>query len=176
MQPKQAKAGQNMKEEKIIVRPVTPADVGFMVQLINDPDVTRYLPVMITDPEMMKSWILSLRTSDHEFIVELEGTSIGECSLTCINEYAEIGFMLLPKYWRHGYGSQVVQRLLEKAGKLGIATITAITDTDNEAAIKLLKKAGFLMERTGWMLKIPEEHMEETVPAGQHIAEFSIMI
>ena len=161
-----------MKEERISLRPIVAADGDFMVKLVNDPEIVRYIPGLITNGDMMQSWTKSLGASDHEFIVELDGISIGECSLTCFEGDAEIGFMILPEYWGHGYGTQVVQQLLRKAKELGISEITATTDVRNTATVKLLKRADFAMEKTGWMLRIPEEGSEESDLSGQHIIEF----
>ena len=144
-----------MKDISIKLRPITAEDTDFMVRLVSEPALTRYLPGMITNHSMMESWIRSLRDSDHEYIVQHDGTEIGECSLTVADDQtAEIGFMLLPQFWRRGFGTEVVQQLLEKADQLQVTEVTATTDVKNTAAVQLLTKMGFQKQNIGWMASL----------------------
>lgn len=155
------------------LREITADDADFMMQLISDPKVTRFIPGMIQDREMLISWIQSLRTADHEYIVEIEGTDelIGECSLTEQGETGEIGFMLLPKYWHQGYGTEVVNSLIDKAQAMKIKELSATTDERNRAAIRLLQSCGFKEEKSGWMVMLSESEGDET-GSGQNIIQF----
>ena len=93
----------------ITLRPITPADLDFMMRLVTDREVTRYISGMITDRETMEMWLRE--DSKGEYIVEANGLPVGECSL--YNE--EIGFMILPEFWQKGIGTEVVRQLEEKA-------------------------------------------------------------
>ena len=84
-----------MMEEKmsnIILRPLEMIDSDFMLELVNDPEVTKYLPGLIHNRQMMLSWIKSLDDSSHEYIIQLEksGTDIGECSINRVGAVLEI--------------------------------------------------------------------------------------
>ena len=161
-----------MEDFSITLRPLTSADTDFMVRLVSDPAVTEYLPDMITSHGMMESWIHSLRDSDHEYIVQHDGTEIGECSLTVADDHtAEIGFMLLPQFWRRGFGTEVVQQLLEKADQLQVTEVTATTDANNSAAVELLTKMGFQKQNIGWMASLSEDG--EVMSQPQTIVSFS---
>ena len=142
----------------VALREITADDAEFMMRLVGDPKVTKYIPGMIQDREMVISWIRSLSTQDHEYIVMIEetGEEIGECSLTEQGNGAEIGFMLFPQFWQRGYGTEMVNRLVEKARGMGIGELTAATDSVNKAAIRLLEKCGFKKQKGGWMVMIPE--------------------
>ena len=155
------------------LREITTDDADFMMQLVSDPKVTRFIPGMIQDREMLFSWIQSLRTADHEYIVEIEGTDelIGESSLTEQGETDEIGFMLLPKYWHQGYGTETVNSLIETARTMSIKELTATTDERNIAAIRLLQSCGFKKEKSGWMMMLPESEGDEA-GNGQNIIQF----
>ena len=144
-----------------------------MLRLVGDPKVTRFLPGLIRDREMLFSWIQSLRPTDHEYIITIEetGEEIGECSLTKQGDSAEIGFMLLPKYWLQGYGKETVTSLIEIARDMKLKKLTATTDARNKAAIRLLEKCGFKKQKHGWMVKIPEEE-EAKLDGGQSIIQF----
>lgn len=155
------------------LREITEDDADFMMQLVGDPKVTRFLPGMIQDREMLISWIQSLRLTDHEYIITIEetGEEIGECSLTKQGDSAEIGFMLLPKYWLQGYGTEVVTSLIEIARDMRLKELTATTDARNKAAIRLLEKTGFKKQKNGWMVMIPENEGAE-IDGGQNIIHF----
>lgn len=57
---------------------------------------------------------------------------------------AEIEYMLLPKYWRNGYGTEIVNMLLNRLIQLDtMQQVTAITDPTNVASQKILLNQGF---------------------------------
>ncbi|RPJ96345.1 N-acetyltransferase [Rummeliibacillus sp. TYF005] len=56
---------------------------------------------------------------------------------------AEIGYMLLPKYWGKGFGSEIANALVEKAKEDGLKKLTAIIDPNNVASRKILISLGF---------------------------------
>lgn len=147
-------------------------DADFMMRLVSDRKVTRFLPGLIQDREMLISWIQSLRPTDHEYIITIEetGEEIGECSLMKQEDSAEIGFMLLPKYWLQGYGTEVVTSLIEIARDMRLKELTATTDARNIAAIRLLEKCGFKKQKHGWMVMISEDE-ESKSDGGQYIIQ-----
>ena len=59
---------------------------------------------------------------------------------------AEIGYMILPKYWGRGYGTGVANQLIEIASLLGLEKIQAIIDPENVASRKILSNQGFISE------------------------------
>jgi len=157
----------------IILRTLKISDSEFMLDLVNNPEVTKYLPCLIQNKQVMLSWIKSLDDSSHEYIIQLEksGTDIGECSLNRVGEGFEIGLMLLPHYWNHGYGTETVRSLLEIAGSLKMKKITAATDKNNAAMIRILDNFGFTLQNEGWMWKISEDE-QDLLGDGQNIVVY----
>ena len=82
------------------------------------------------------------------------GERIGECSMTISKDgrSAEIGYMLLPEYWNHGYGTATANMLVEMAVSSGIEQVTAATSPDNTASVRILQKSGFVQGQSGWLL------------------------
>lgn len=156
----------------VSLREINTEDADFMMRLVSDRKVTRFLPGLIQDREMLISWIQSLRPTDHEYIITIEetGEEIGECSLMKQEDSAEIGFMLLPKYWLQGYGTEVVTSLIEIARDMRLKELTATTDARNIAAIRLLEKCGFKKQKHGWMVMISEDE-ESKSDGGQYIIQ-----
>ena len=99
----------------ITLWPISIEDTGFMLDLVHDPETTKYVPGLILKEDEMRAWIEGIQPEDHEFIVLADGVPIGECSLTVYGCSAEVGFMLLPQYWRHGYGTDMLRQLLNLA-------------------------------------------------------------
>lgn len=142
---------------EIKLRPLSVNDTDFMVALASNHDVGKYLPTMITDRQMMQDWIRGLEPPEHEYIVLLDDTKIGECSLAVSTDHsAEIGFILFPEYWGRGCGTAVVRELLEKARQMSIGELTAKTDVNNAAAIQLLTKFDFQKQYIGWILALAD--------------------
>ena len=145
---------------KVILRKLAISDVDDLLTINLNPDVTKYIPFMIRDRNDLLAWINSLSPADHEFMIlrhhpEGKGSEIiGECSL---DESGEIGLMILPKYWRQGYGTDTVKQLMKIAHDLGLETVTAQTDPENKACVGLLRSMGFTAKGMGWF--IPEEAM-----------------
>ena len=161
------------KKSNIYLRPLKTDDTDFMLELVNNPDVTKYLPGLIHNRQMMMIWINSLDDSSHEYILQLvkSGTDIGECSITRCGEDWEIGLMFLPQYWNQGYGTETVSLLLEIAKSMKIKRITAVTDKNNAAMIRILERSGFVSKKEGWMWKISEDGMN-SLNDGQCIAVY----
>ena len=161
----------------IILRPLEMIDSDFMLELVNDPEVTKYLPGLIHNRQMMLSWIKSLDDSSHEYIIQLEksGTDIGECSNKCsinrVGEVLEKGLMLLPQYWNHGYGTETVRSLLDIAKSSKMKNITAVTDNRNSVMIRILENLGFILKNEGWMWKISEDE-QDLLKDGQNIVVY----
>ena len=157
----------------VSLREINTEDADFMMRLVSDRKVTRFLPGLIQDREILISWIQSLRPTDHEYIITIEetGEEIGECSLMKQEDSAEIGFMLLPKYWLQGYGTEVVTSLIEIARDMRLKELTATTDARNKAAIRLLEKCASKKQKRGWMVTIPEDE-ESKSGGGQSIIQF----
>lgn len=73
---------------------------------------------------------------------------IGICSLTpdynTIDQGWEITYMLLPKFWHKGYGTDLVAKLIDISKDItDIHVLFAITGDNNMASMKVLKKNNF---------------------------------
>ena len=68
--------------------------------------------------------------------------------------------MILPEYWRKGYGTETVKQLMKIAHDLGLEAVTAQTDPENKACVGLLRSMGFTAKGMGWF--IPEEAIHST--------------
>lgn len=82
-------------------------------------------------------WIYAIdRKTDNEFIgtVAFVKDEDGE---------DEIGYRLLEKYWRNGYGSEILVGMVVHAKKIDFKKLVACVSPDNIASEKIIKSAGF---------------------------------
>ena len=154
---------------RITLRKLTASDVDVLLAINLNPDVTKYIPFMIQDRNVLLSWINGLGTTDHEFMIltssdpssngpVAEEQIIGECSL---DGNGEIGLMILPEYWRQGYGTDTVKQLMQIAHDLGMKAVTAQTDPENKACVGLLRSLGFTTKGMGWFIPEGAIHSRE---------------
>ena len=75
------------------------------------------------------------------------------------NQYeAELGYMLLPKFWGSGYGTEIAEFLLRKAeSDPDLTRIYALVDPANSASRKILLRLGFKSEKSGHLDGLPTE-------------------
>jgi RimJ/RimL family protein N-acetyltransferase len=85
-----------------------------------------------------------------ECVVTLQRTGklIGACELVAGNRNsADIGYMLDPRHWGYGYGTELVNAVCALAfDSLGTRKLTAFVSVDNERSRRVLEKTGFLWE------------------------------
>ncbi len=72
-------------------------------------------------------------------------------------EEAEIGYMILPKYWGKGYGSTIAKQLIESAKQTNLNILKAIIDPKNIPSRKILIKQGFSSEKVCEIDGLPGE-------------------
>ncbi len=93
----------SFQPDNMALREINEQDIDTLMELTGNPDVIKYLPGMIQDRKYAEKWIEGLTSDDHEYMILHGDTIIGECSLTVRNNSGEIGLMLFPEHWRHGY-------------------------------------------------------------------------
>ncbi len=97
-----------------------------------------------------KSDPLSTVTERARFIVEKkDGTKIGGIDHYLVQPYGvmEIGYSLIPSERNRGYGTEMVQIMVDYLFlSRDIARIQATADVRNKASQRILEKAGFKME------------------------------
>jgi [ribosomal protein S5]-alanine N-acetyltransferase len=154
---------------RLTLRPMSTADAGFMLTLLNEPSFVRNIGDRgvrtIGDAESyitvgpMASYA---RFGFGLYLVELtqSGASIGICGLVKRETLADVdlGFAFLPPFWSQGYGLESASAVRDHArDAVGLRRLVAITDPANTGSIRLLAKLGFGFER---MVRLGDEHKE----------------
>jgi len=87
--------------------------------------------------------------SDHSYI------GLGKLEFKQTEE-AELGYSILPAYWRKGYGSEISAWLVEKALTIpSLHQLMAIIDPENIASEKILRQQKFTLTETKNMNGLP---------------------
>jgi RimJ/RimL family protein N-acetyltransferase len=77
------------------------------------------------------------------WVVLLDGTVIGRVEATLHDGIAEVGYVLGPRWWGRGLGSEAVRWLLSALHERAVPEVWASVDPANEASIRLLLRLGF---------------------------------
>jgi [ribosomal protein S5]-alanine N-acetyltransferase len=73
--------------------------------------------------------------------------TLGLNNLVMSHKRAEIGYEIHPDYWRNGYTSEAVERVVSYAlEELGLNRVGALIYMENDASNNLIKKLGFQHE------------------------------
>ncbi|MBS0395962.1 MAG: GNAT family N-acetyltransferase, partial [Proteobacteria bacterium] len=90
------------------------------------------------------------RRRSYELAVALRrgGRLIGACDLALTGgRCADVGYMVAPAHWGHGYGTEIARALAAIAfEQLGLERLEAVVAIENERSRRVLASAGFQWE------------------------------
>ncbi len=147
-----------LETARLSLRSLLISDASAILDLYGDERVMRYHPEPVFTSETrahrfiqfcqrafldhrLIRWGVALKACDH-----IIGT-VGMHNIDVLNDHVEIGFDIVPGYWRCGYGAEAVRAVLGFAfDVMAINRIEAHTMLDNGASIQLLQKLGFQFE------------------------------
>lgn len=155
-----------VETNRLVLRQVTDADAGFILDLLNQPSFLRFIGDKgVRNTDDAKRYIQTGPLASYErfgfglYLVELKETSvpIGMCGLLKRDTLPEVdvGFAFLPDYWSQGYAFESTSAVMTYGREvLGLRRILAITSLDNNASIRLLEKVGLKFEG---LITLPEQ-------------------
>jgi RimJ/RimL family protein N-acetyltransferase len=149
-----------LSTQRLTLKPFSHEDAAFVQALVNSPGWLQFIgdrnvhneeqAIAYLDNNLMKSY------SEHGFgfwKVELTASSnaVGMCGITkrAHLPYPDLGYAFLPSYFGKGYALEIARAtLMYSTEVLKIPKLLAITNQDNDASIKLLKKLDFILDGT----------------------------
>lgn len=138
--------------EDVTLRVPGSADVPFLQELINDPEVwpslTQYAP---TTESQEQEFVESMgENGDVHLLICAEDEPVGIIGLNNVNEtwgIAELGYMLTPDAWGQGYATDAARRLVGYAfDQRRLHKVKANAFEPNAASQRVLEKVGFTQE------------------------------
>ncbi len=144
---------------RLLLRPLGGDDAPGMFEIYSDPETMRYWSSSPVDNREQAAQMIA-----QDLQLQLGGTAafwaivlprtgrvIGKFTLFHLNPdhgRAEIGYVLNRRFWRKGYGAEVLAAMLETCfDQFDLHRLEADIDPDNAASLALLAKFGF--EREG---------------------------
>lgn len=158
-----------IETERLILRPLTEGDAGFIFELVNDPSFIQNIGDRnVRTLEDAKRYITNGPVASYArngfglYLVELKDTGqpIGMCGLirrNMLND-VDIGYAYLPRYWSKGYAIEAALAMKQYAREvIGLKRMVAVVDPQNTGSIRLLEKLGMTFDR---MVKLAEDDIE----------------
>jgi ribosomal-protein-alanine N-acetyltransferase len=147
-----------LRTERLVLRPMAPSDVDFVLRHFGDPLVHRYLvdsapTSTLEDAESIVNfytvepsplrmrWVITTA-------VDLE--PIGTCGYhlrSLFHHRAEVGYDLAPAWWGRGVMSEALAAMLRHGfDSMGLHRISACIHPENAPSLRLAERLGFVRE------------------------------
>ncbi|MFY7666893.1 GNAT family N-acetyltransferase [Flavobacterium sp.] len=152
------------ESERLILRELVPADVDGMFELDSDPEVHKFLGNKpLTSKEQSANVITFVRQQYQEhgigrwaIVYRETNIFIGWAGLKFVIElnnnhqnYYDIGYRLIRKYWSKGIATEAAFLTLDYAfNTMKLQQVYAAADANNMASIKVLEKIGMQFVET----------------------------
>ena len=140
---------------RLTLRPLTPEDAPFILELVNDPDWIRYIGAFgVRDLDRARQYIIDGPMASYErhgfgllcVTVRADATPVGICGLIQRESLAapDLGFAFLPAFRGVGYAAEAAAAMVRLAGEISRARqLFAVVQPDNARSLQLLDRLGF---------------------------------
>ncbi|MBY6185048.1 GNAT family N-acetyltransferase [Marinobacter hydrocarbonoclasticus] len=142
--------------ERLVIRPLCPADLPWFAALEADPEVMRYTDRPPQTPEQSAFALLELagrRELDGSLclwaVMSAEGDGLGTAAVYRNDDGQwEMGYKLHRHCWGRGFASELASALVTYLEhQLSGETLHAYAFADNGASCRILEKCGFTLNR-----------------------------
>jgi RimJ/RimL family protein N-acetyltransferase len=149
-----------IRTARLLLRPLTAADIDALLAYRSRPDVCRYVPFEPMDRQLIgerlaTQWATTALTDEGQALtlgveVARTGVLVGDVLLfwhSREHRGGEIGYVLNPDFAGHGYATEAAHALLRLGfDELGLHRIVARIDERNEASAKVARRLGMRQE------------------------------
>jgi len=138
--------------ERLRVRKLVMGDLISFDKMQGNINVMRFVKPVILNYEENKADLIRLidlyTKPDNDFFIyaierKYDAAFIGSVALLKNGSDDEIGYRFLEKYWRMGYGGEVVKGLIDYCKQNNFKKLIAYVSIENCASEKIIKKVGF---------------------------------
>ncbi|MEM7030716.1 MAG: GNAT family N-acetyltransferase [Chloroflexota bacterium] len=133
-----------------ILRPLQSDDLACIVALYTNAAVRQFLGGVVTRSEIEARFITMMQEKPDALFWVIKHQAEQECmGLVSLTKHhngvdTEVSYQILPKYWRQGYASEVVQAVVNYGfDTLKLPRIVAETQAANVASRRLLARLNF---------------------------------
>lgn len=152
---------ENQKSERLLFRKITPKDFDSWLPFYENPESTRYWNGLPKNPEEACNKQFDKTFERYEkglggmnaLIHKETNLLIGICGLLVQTvdgiEELEIGYSILPQYWRKGYAIETARKCKEYAFNHKFTTsLISIIHVDNIPSKRVASKNGMVLDKT----------------------------
>ena len=148
-----------LNTERFMLGQVEDSDLPFLFEGLSDPTAMPYNGVYFNSLDDTKAQLVWYAKNWNEgtgihwkISSRVEGDFIGVISVynyKAEHEKAELGYWILPRFWRQGVATEVITPVIRYwQREKGLHRLEAFIEEGNEASIRLLQKSGFQLEGT----------------------------
>jgi RimJ/RimL family protein N-acetyltransferase len=157
-----------LETRRLVIRTYEERDAKPWLALVNDPNVTRFLPPRPSPVTLENFWealqrrhVMEQERGHAMWAVELKqtGAFIGQCGLypaELKGPEVELAYHLTTASWGNGYATEAAIAVLGRAfGPVGLERVIAIVMPENVGSCRVIEKAGMRFEGSGTYYEIP---------------------
>ena len=139
---------------ELTIRPVRAEDAEALNELRRRDAVAQFIPSFSSEREgATRKYIESFGPNDHVFVAELDGRVVAQAGLHVregkLRHSAWVGLAVHDAFCGRGIGRALMEKLLDLADRwLGLLRVDLTVVSNNERAIGLYEKLGFVLEGT----------------------------
>ncbi|MTI38082.1 GNAT family N-acetyltransferase [Fulvivirga lutimaris] len=144
-----------IKTDRLLLRPIVKSDIDNIYNGLSNPEVIKYYGVSFDSLEATKEQMEWFEKSSQCWwaICSLDNKQFygaaGVNDISLPHKKAEIGFWLLPDYWREGIISEAIPLVINFGfNQLELHRIEGFVETENQGSKHTLEKVGFRYEGT----------------------------
>ncbi len=146
-----------MQTERLVIRGTREEDGPLCLDIWLDEEMGRYMsdPPRDRADEDTLNFAKGIEEDDGWYpmvVLHKEtGEFVGTCSVVPEEDGKrwDLGYALHKRYWKQGYGTEMLRQLIEKGISEGVQSFTAYVAQENAASNALLRKLGFRILREG---------------------------
>lgn len=147
-----------LESGRLILREITEADVQELYALRSNEEAMKYLDIpKLADLQAALLHIRKLAAWREEKVSVSWGIALKEDpkligtilfkNILAAHHRAEVGYMLMPQYWRRGIAREALHAVLNHGfNTMQFHSIEAVVNPDNQASIRLLEQQHFIRE------------------------------
>lgn len=145
----------NLETDRLVLREILPCDTDAVYAIFSNGDVTKYYGLTTFGKVDQAEKLIEAFSSNFQtkkgirWGIELKGVpgligTIGFNLWSPVHKRAEVGYDIHPDFWRKGYASEAVAKIVEYGfQEMELTRIGATVFVENEGSSQLLMKQGF---------------------------------
>lgn len=149
-----------LETDRLILRRLTPDDLGELVSIQADPDLIRFLGSF--DDAGMASWLADVNASWAQrgygrvgLVERATGRLVGRSGIMFVEQFGapELGWTLRRTAWGHGYATEAAEACLEWGfATLGQTRIISLIERTNSRSLQVAGRLGMVPgEHATWL-------------------------